>query len=152
MLVSKNPSKGFILLPVLILLLASALILSALSHAFYTHVLLTKEVQRYMNAQSRVNEIIDNIETQLSLEHPIDPNPQNPETLLKDINAWPTTSTHQNKIHTYSQLIHKNDTHLTYESLLTIGDETSQSRVIYELVSICTLAAPHCHPVQLTLL
>ncbi len=152
MLISKNPSNGFILLPIVILLLTSALILFALSHAFYTHVLLTKETQRYLNAQIMINEVIDHIEAQLSLQAQATPNPKDPSTLLNDINAWPKITINQNNAHIYSQLIHNDASYLTYESLITTGDHISQSRVIYELISTCTLAAPQCHPVQLTLL
>ena len=152
LLISKKPYSGFILLPVLILLLASALILFALSHAFYTHVLLTKETQRYTNAQAAINEVIEHIETQLNLQTATDINPRDAHDLLNNINAWPILTINQNQAHIYSQLIHNDDSHLTYTSLIAIGDNISQSRVIYKLISICTLAVHHCRPVQLTLL
>jgi hypothetical protein len=99
-----------------------------------------------------INKIVDDIEMQLSLQTATDPNPKNPSDLLNDINAWPKIAINQNTAHIYSQLIHNDDSDLTYASLITIGDHISQRRVIYELISTCTLALHHCRPVQLTLL
>ena len=144
---SKKPSEGFILLPVVFMLLTATLILFALSQQLYTHILLTKEVHQYLNAETAMTEIIPTIETQLSQTTPDTPNPRDQTELLNNSDTWPS---YENKYHIYSQLIHLNNNNAIYSSLIIISDHNAEQRIIYELISACTLADHQCNPLQLT--
>lgn len=152
MSISKKTSEGFVLLPIVLMLIGTVLILFALSQEFTTHILLTKETHQYLDAQNILPEVSIKIEKQLSLVTPHTPDPKNQEDLLAKINTWPSDDIENNKIKIYSQLIHLNDTSATYSSLISVADRNAEQRLLYELISICTLADHQCNPLQSTLL
>jgi hypothetical protein len=149
---SNSNIEGMVMLPIIILLLAASLILWALAQTMYAHILLTKETQNYFIAQQTFNNIIPLLELQLSADNTQTPTPQDQTELLKHSQDWPELSPQQNNIHFYQQLIHKNNRELIYSTLITLGDHSTHQRLIYELISSCTLAEHRCHPVQSTLL
>jgi hypothetical protein len=143
----KQASEGSILLPMVLMLFAATLILFALAEHFYVHILLTKETARYMEAQKFLAEVIPTIEQELSLNAAGIPKPRNQEELLSNIQDWPELNSNT---HTYSQLIHQDSNIHTYSTLIVISDSKAEQRLIYELISSCTLADNQCNPLQLT--
>lgn len=148
---SNTNSKGFILFPIMIMLLSASLILMGLSQEFYNHIRLVKETKLYFNAQSEVNTIIPKVETDLNL-HMDDPTPATPidqEQLLSHINTWPKLNANTS---VYSQRTHTQKQNIFYQSLINVSDNLAQQRASFELLSICTLADHRCRPVELTLM
>lgn len=145
----KRSSEGFILLPILSIILLAALILFALIQHFYTHILLTQELQQYLNAERAISPLIDTIEAQLNLIPITTPDPKDQQTLLDNSNNWPHLD---ENTRTYTQLIHSDSTALIYSTLIAMSDHNAQQRIIFELISICTLAERRCNPLQLTTL
>lgn len=149
---STNPSKGFVLLPLLIMLLCCSLILISLSQNFYNHITLSKETELYFNAQNQNPKIEKQIEQQLSILSPKPASPIDESQLLNQINTWPSFEIDNQTIHNYNQLIQQTQDNLFYVSLINISDTKAEQRLIEQLISICSLADHHCHPVELTLI
>lgn len=143
----KNHSEGFILLPMLFMLLTAAIILMSLTHHFYAHVLFNKEVRYYFAAEAHLTDHLTEIEHDLSYLNEGTPDTQNQEVLFAQLDDWPKLDA---QLSYYSQLIHKNEDALIYSTLLVSHDNLAATRLKYELISSCTLADHACHPLQLT--
>ena len=150
----KPQPDGFILLPMLLILLSLILLLSLQMEHFYTHVIFTREAIDYFEAEQALIKILPEIEKKLKITKEIRAQPENQETRLKNYQLWPSFSVNhyivRYQIQGVQVLTDAVRSEWYYSSLIVLGDHVVPKRIVYELISLCSLAESRCRPLQLT--
>ena len=146
--------SGFILLPVLMVLLCLFLMLSVLTERFYTHIAFTHAAINYFEREKVLAEVLPIIEKKVSLEQAQIAQPKDQSVRLENYRLWPKINMGLASVSYQIQLIHGMNSStlpiLVYSTLISIGTKEVPQLDLYELVSLCSLADSRCRPLQLS--
>ena len=149
---SKTQRGGFVVLPVLLIILSLMLLLPVVTEQFYTHTLLAESAATYFRAQKILAQNLPEIEAMLPKLPHSHPQPQDQKVRLETYAGWQSFKVGQYTLRYQTELIRlltaNDDDVAIYSTLIGIDTEATPKLLLYELISTCALAEHVCRPLQ----